>query len=1631
MTGPVDAVRRALPVLRQRLIDLTASNRLIGFRHDPRSRTQLRLVGVAPDPLLQAVLDGRGIGFMPVAEPDPVDETEDEAFALALLEARAAQAGLPVPDGVDPETIEAALRARVREALGRPERPPEPSLEDLARRAGFDPSLELAPGDRPVRTLGCLMRRTDLDRRLASVAEAARELAREQGVQALRLALGFLEWRESPDQRRPYLSPLLLVPADLDRRLEGGVFTATLRGTGEPVEVNAALHLRLIADHGVGLPDRSDDDTAEAYFAKVAERFADRPGWHVRRFATLGIFGFARLALHADLDPRRWTRDPLEASGVLAALFGGRPQGGGTERTDRAMRDEEIETRIPLLISDTDGSQAAAIADALDGRDLVIEGPPGTGKSQTITNLVAAAMAEGKRILVLAEKAAALDVVAKRLRDAGLGPFCLELHGEKGRPAAVAAQLAERLQIVAGDDPRDLAATLDGRRRERDRLGAYAAALASPVGGDGATAHDVLWREIAGRADDERLPETLRGLVLPGVETLTGPQLRALGDAVTELARLDQQLADSPWLALNDEVDETDGITAALQRWSDGLAAVSTAVETLGVPAGTAAEVARRLRDLSDPGALDGALALLFENETTATDVADLLLRARSLVTLRARVAAVFADRPTAVRLRRMVELLDATGLAALDPAPLTDARDRLARDLADRRDGERLLALWHERLGLPAGSETPAGMVAALGLLATLPPAARDTLPTVGADAAADRQAAARAALAARSAVADAPELDPARVRAATEDLAAAAEDLERAGIFAILSPKARRAERLWRSIARDGASADRTRMATGLRAAALLRDAPPSDATDWTAVADAAAYRLAARALCTPAGTMLATLDRPPTVTEEDLARLRRMTAAFDAEAARSRLGHLEEALRLATETGLKAAVDRAGLETLAQAVEEMTVLAREVEAHPAVPVLGAVWAGADTPFEALGQAADWARRTAGLPTTMRRRLLADPARQHRRLVDVATTVLRATAEAEAGRRLAHSLCDLDRLLGDVADVRTAIAAVMARGGELADRVSATRLRADLRRQGVGVLLDAGLAADHLVLAWTRLRDRSLARAAVRRFPVLAQESGLGLEQARQRFQRLDREMMGIGRRLAAARAALRPVDPGNASGPRGTWTGRALVANEAGKRRRHIPVRELIGRAGDAVGALKPVVLASPVTLAQLSPPEAMAFDLLVIDEASQMRPEDALGALARADQVVVVGDPRQLPPTSFFDRVEDVGSEEAPDDGAESLLDLAIATFHPTRRLRWHYRSRHPALIAFSNRRFYDDDLIVFPAAVDRDPDLGVHRLKVEGRYGNGVNPDEARAVARAAIERMHRRPDRSLGVVAMNRAQADLIREEIETLLRNDRQAAAYVAAWDAGIEPFFVKNLEMVQGDERDAILISTVYGPDASGRVAQRFGPINGRDGWRRLNVLFTRAKETVLLVTSMDAADVRVDEATSRGVVALRDYIAYAADGRLESGDTTGRGPDSPFETWVLASLRAAGWEVEPQVGVAGFRIDLAVRDPDDRSRFVIGIECDGATWHGTPSARDRDRLRQQVLEGLGWEIVRVWSTDWFADPAREMQRLKDAIAGAVSRARAARRAAEAADAEFEGIGDVPHEAGLPVPA
>ncbi len=543
-------------------------------------------------------------------------------------------------------------------------------------------------------------------------------------------------------------------------------------------------------------------------------------------------------------------------------------------------------------------------------------------------------------------------------------------------------------------------------------------------------------------------------------------------------------------------------------------------------------------------------------------------------------------------------------------------------------------------------------------------------------------------------------------------------------------------------------------------------------------------------------------------------------------------------------------------------------------------------------------------------------------------------------------------------------------------------------------------------GAAADEFELAYACWWANAVVEAepVVRAFNVATHTDAIV------RFRELDTLFAELTQLYIRARLCREiPAKDGKAQSP-----GFSVLAHQLRLQRRQKPLRQLVMEMGPALTTLTPCLLMSPLSVAQYLPPDAALFDLVIFDEASQIAPWDAIGAIARGRQLVVAGDPKQMPPTSFFERGASTQDDDSDiEEDQESILDECLSASLPQRRLTWHYRSRNESLIAFSNHRYYDGELITFPAPVVQD--RAVSLRPIQGAWARGkarTNQAEAHALVAEVVARLKdpRFVDEageplSVGVITLNAEQQKLVEDLLDKARGADPSLERFFA--EDAAEPVVVKNLETVQGDERDLILLGVGYGPETPGAptMAMNFGPLNRKGGWRRLNVAITRARREMVVFASFPPNLIDLNRTSAEAVRDLKHFLEYAERGPRALGEAVAGsvgGFESPFEQAVARGLRERGWTVVPQIGVSRFRIDLGVVHPDRPGDYLAGVECDGASYHRAATARDRDKVRENVLKGLGWSLVRVWSTDWWIDRRSALDRLVSALEGELEASR-----------------------------
>ncbi|MCY3932329.1 MAG: DUF3320 domain-containing protein [Acidobacteria bacterium] len=1382
------ALRPAVEVLRRQLLDISKRNRLTNTPVGKRYARQLEIVDERSDEVFRILyVERKKMTFE--ANPDvAADSPEDEEGETAIF--------VPTGDGSASALSSHHVDRKLRTALG-----PEP-----------------------------------LQKRLLTLYRGARSLEEEQGVSVLFLALGFLRWYEDGASEVERFAPLVLLPVDLERDNARGRFRLVYRD--QDLDANLSLGAMLENDFALKLPDLPDgaDWRPSSYFKRVRDAVSSQPRWRVDGDAmVLGFYSFAKFLMWRDLSPENdWGEESgPEENPIVSSLLAGGFEGTPDSHAPVATLDEQFPDPGDLgHILDADASQTRVIAAAREGLSMVVQGPPGTGKSQTIANIIAVAARDGKRVLFVAEKRAALDVVHARLEQCGLGPLCLELHSHKAMRRRVYDDLKATLELGAPHRVDDR--LYEQVREQRDELNRLSALLHEVDEATGATPYGVIGRLALLDGRGVSRPD----FVVDGADTWSKSEFerrRAIAGTLADLVAEHGSELDHVWRGARRRLGQVD--RRALQ------ASLGAALEAFRVARDALAD-ARHQTGLPPAATFEGRREALrrFEAAAKAPALVGRLLAAAPVVERPAAVLALFEDlgRFQAERAALLEDCIE----SALDLDWTETRLDLAAHGGSAFRWFSGVWRRASKRLGAMLRPGWRGGHSERLELLDRLIRCRKSRLALERGD------ELGRAAL---DGAWRGEETDVSAVLPAMSWIAAEAETAG-AGLAA----------RQWFEGLPDGPPAD---------AAGNLRQS----FADWTAAF----------------AQVSATVGLDPAV-------------AFGVD--------------VPTTAGTsEPEVAKAGV-------------AAGARGGPAEPPVSD-WVDSVDLEELEGRLVCWARNMDGYEGWLR---LSSCARQ----------------AAELG---------LGALRERLADGRLEAAAV-------ADVLRFVRAEA----------------------VWNRF---------LRETPEIEVIDGAGRTAAVERFRTLDAELQ----HLASQEAALRHYN-GMPSGSAGQI---GIVRGECNKKTRHMPLRRLLDVAGEAVAAIKPVFLMSPLSVAQFLRPGGLMFDLLLIDEASQVRPADAMGAVLRARQVIVVGDQKQLPPTSFFDRQVSGDEDDTDEDldvaaisgmqiaDMESILSLCEARAMAPLMLEWHYRSMHPSLIEVSNNEFYGDRLVCPPSPSRAGGDFGLSFVHVDGVYGRGRrrnNPREAEAVVDEVLRHVRERPGLSLGVVALSVAQRDTIEDRVEYMRSRLPELDAFCG--DNRNEPFFVKNLENVQGDERDVIFISIGYGRDADGYMAQSFGPVSGAGGERRLNVLFTRAKRQCRVFSSIRYEDIRLDAAKHRGPRVLRRFLKYAQTGEMDVALQSGREMDSPFEHAVANALADHGYKVAAQVGSSGFRIDLAVRDPDHEGRFLLAVECDGARYHSSSWARERDRLRQAVLEQKGWTFHRVWSTDWFYNRDIELQKLLEAI-------------------------------------
>lgn len=1637
--------------LREKLLDFSRRNPLINFSHSERGARFIRVVDEVPDELLETLVEGT-MEFKPLPDlgTEPPDEKTPE-FQAVLSEYRAENEDFlavveneelanqdPIGYEQSLAIAERELRNLIREELGLPkfQGAVNPDLREHAKAHNFDPSYDLplvsqgeAHEDSFIQTL---MIPDDLDRRLRNIYQRYQDYYRETGINILHVAFGFIEWTESKDSEKANVSPLMLLPVSMERKKTRSGYAYEIHAESDQAEPNETLLEKVRSEFGIDMPPLEEEMTLAEYFAAVVKAVSGFKAWKVRPFVTLGLFPFQKISIYRDMFPDAWgagdTAQNITSHDSVARLLGGKAS-NETAFLDHVYDVDELTARgdAPPIILEADSSQHSAIHEVFNGQSLVIQGPPGTGKSQTIANLIAAAVSKRKRVLFVAEKKPALDVVASRLKAVGLGPLMLEPNA-RGSKIDFLESLKERL-----DTRTEFNEALYSQKKDEliRRLGfndKVRSLLSKSTDYCSFTFFELAWRYIRlQHSIAHNLRSAVSGCPVSSIQTATVESFYELIDRFVDLQ--ENEAREIPALTtfsklLPNSISINEFIESAnkllVRRTGDGsyleeashftideLMSCSQLVEKIDVSRLCSPDTLREERDYIE----------------RSGDVSDLISRTEEVVK---GLSAISED--DIENLILTVEEGGAVSLGALQ-SNLNQNEAALKRvagvcsDFKLKGRGEVDFSLVNSALdSLGDVSESVSEMLTSSEIdfddsrLIDVLEDLRDQIEKSESDF--DR-------LGVSLSFDEITDLDPI-------ELSEHSDSIQGAGLFSLLSSKVGKAKAFMQSIGLDPKNqSDRQKLA---RLAGLVELAQ-----------ELSVERKYKR--------ILGSAYRGINTSAEHLASLHRLLRdlRYAANSLQVPVSTAARLVDLAVDSEVRSLINKmsggANL-SFSDFVENSSAqISRFIKGCNCLESIGLassdlLWGGS---IKELGE-------------TLTSRFQELSNAKNYECFRPALQLLREEKKRfdSQGRSTDLSLGEIDEYeafyddfldaCNDKCDEISVYKLVAQTGFNLFD--GADKYAIDIKRfcdqfgaqdiQRVADIIDileqAELLLKHdpsqIVSALSKQRFKEDCSATIwpeffdiqelesesydtlcdvfeygvilnvlREFAsdnnvsLVSLESG-SIMKNRAEFRRIDNELRTLeaNRTLHVGVNDFGSIPVGNDVGAKKTWTDLKLINNELGKKKRHISIRQLILRARRALLVMKPVWLMDPISVSQFLPKSRELFDLVIIDEASQMLPESAIASIVRGKQLVVVGDDMQMPPSQFFGSGLDYDDEEEQQVDAESILDLAGKRLGNTISLRWHYRSRHDSLISFSNKYFYGDRLEVFPSPRHLGGTLGVKRVDVKGSYKQGVNVPEAQAVIVQLKQCMSEYPEESIGVVAMNAKQQDYINEQLNMLKDTDPVVARYFDRWEQDpLNSLFVKNLENVQGDERDTIIISTVYGPDADGNMFQRFPLINTATGHRRLNVLFTRAKNRVILVTSMRASDVKLDDNSHRGKKALRDYIEYAGTGRLESGEVSAAAQaDSDFELHVMERLAQAGYKPVPQVGVKGFRIDIGVTHPDYPDGFIAGIECDGATYHSSPQARDRDKIRQDILQGLGWKIYRIWSTDWFSDPVKETEKM-----------------------------------------
>lgn len=1370
----------------------------------------------------------------------------------------------------------------------------------------------------------------DLQKVLRGLRNKAKTVIEEQGVNVLYLCFGFLKWTEAEHSNVTYASPLLLVPVTLTIESITSPYVMALHE--DEIVVNPTLAYKLTTDYGLSLPNFDESQPLDSFFDNVRDVVHEQK-WTVTTEVGMSLLSFLKINMYDDLNKHY---DAIVSNPIVRAI------GGDTSALAQIPPgiidydfDKKDKPRDVFQVVDADASQQEAILLAKKGVSFILQGPPGTGKSQTITNIIAESLADGKKILFVSEKMAALEVVHRRLATAGLDDFCLVLHSHKTNKRSVLDQLEKVLDLSQKKATLSDEAyrKLDNLLYDRQKLNDYAAQVFTKVSPLGKSIYEVngIIANLAAYDD----------LIFPvqNVSRISKDEynriLFLLGQFSATIGKMSSDYKENPWRgaklpSVTNEFrhDANANLNAFLSTLKDAEQTLQSVYDDISAAypptiegVKSAERVLAALR-----GSHEIPISWIYgsENDSIVREIRRCADTQKTCRDLAAQIKNLYVSLQEILTPVTEKELLDidtqAEQIEIIErilnyEAPyyrwINTDTERLKAVLSDAKNQAAQIEQFCSLL-----SENYDGSIFAIdyeGITRRFKTEYTSVFKTLKKTYKEDKKLFL---------------LSSKQIGRKISD----AEMLETIGMLRQVSER-----RQWFR-------------ANEITLNEFFGNDITSESSDFGAVE-----------------AQLSVFDRLQK-TRDLLRQLLAVSADFakDEPSARTRLEFLYDGMYTDWEE-VRAAWDWAC--TFGQAV---------LAENPGRTFVERVCSSKSYAEHCLGQ----------LPVLEEKRIqienglkwfadcFEDPGQFNRMNLNTLYDRVYACVNGLS-------------LLEEWIDFRTARKNCVSEGLE----------------EYVAAVEENNITAQDILPVFKKRFFRLWLDAVLPQYPAVLGFRRKQQENTIREFDELDKAQFHIARaRIKSKLINDLPSMDHFTSGADEI----SILKRELAKQRRIMPIRKLFREIPNLLLTLKPCLMMSPLSVSMFLEAESYKFDIVIFDEASQVYTENAIGAISRGKQVVIAGDSKQLPPTNFFQATVSEGNYDYDDDDEEdtpvfdSILDEA--NMLPERTLRWHYRSRHESLIAFSNAKIYKGRMITFPSNMERGKNNGVEYIHVpQGYYDRGGrkgNIPEAERVAELVFEHIQAQPHRSLGVIAFGEVQQIAIETALRELrLKNQEYEDFFSEDRD---EAFFVKSLENVQGDERGTIIFSIGYAPDASGVFRMNFGPLGKSGGERRLNVAITRAKYNVKLVGSILPTDINIDAISTEGPKLLRMYMDYAIHGPdvLEGESTADDNADfdSPFEEAVYNYLDRKGYKLSTQVGCSGYRIDIGVKHPQISGVYVLGVECDGASYHSAKTARERDRLRQDVLENMGWTLYRIWSTDWIKDPVAEGQKLVDAIERAI---------------------------------